>query len=280
MTTSEYAEADPIWRKIIEEHAYETPARRGIRPLGSLRPFAAPTFHARACWVIFMLSLAAKRGACSRVRWARTCLEIFKLAEHVGGQYTIEGMDVVEPEGAPVVFVANHMSALETYILGSLILPFKDMTFIVKQSLFDYPVFGAIMKGIDAIPVSRENPRDDLKQIMEQGAANLGRGRSIVVFPQHTRSPAFDVSQFNSVGAKLAARNNAVVVPVALKTDFLVNGKRFKDFGPVFPERKIRVAFGQPIPPDGKGKAAHAATVEFIRTRLQDWGGAIVESGV
>jgi 1-acyl-sn-glycerol-3-phosphate acyltransferase len=78
-------------------------------------------------------------------------------------------------------------------------------------------------------------------------------------------------SQFNSIGVKLAKRAKVPVVPIALKTDAWTNGKRLKDFGPVFPDRKVHFAFGEPMTISGNGADQQKAIVEFIQTKLKSW---------
>ena len=82
------------------------------------------------------------------------------------------------------------MSTLETVILPVIVLPFRRVTFIVKESLLTYPIFGPIMRSLDPLPVTRTNPRLDLKTVLEGGVARLQQGASIVVFPQTTRTVA------------------------------------------------------------------------------------------
>ena len=93
-----------------------------------------------------------------------------------------------------------------------------------------------------------------------------------MVFPQATRHAWFEPGRFNTLGVKLAARAGALVVPVALCTDFLAAGRMFKDFGKVHPERPVRISFGPPQRVEGNGRAAQAATVAFIEAAMRDWG--------
>jgi peptide chain release factor 2 len=61
--------------------------------------------------------------------------------------------------------------------------------------------------------VTRRHPREDLKQVLTEGAEHLAQGRSVLVFPQATRSTSFDPSTFNTLAVKLAARASVDVVP-------------------------------------------------------------------
>ena len=41
----------------------------------------------------------------------------------------------------PVIFIGNHMSTLETFVLPWIILPHRPLTFVVKRELLGYPLF-------------------------------------------------------------------------------------------------------------------------------------------
>ncbi|MBW2690581.1 MAG: 1-acyl-sn-glycerol-3-phosphate acyltransferase, partial [Deltaproteobacteria bacterium] len=99
----------------------------------------------------------------------------------------------------------------------------------------------------------------------------LEQGRSLVIFPQHTRTVDFDPKQFNSIGIKLAKRTGAIVVPVALLTWAWSSGKAIKDFGPIIPSRTIHFAVGEPMEVVGKGQEEQAKIVAFIEEHLKKW---------
>jgi 1-acyl-sn-glycerol-3-phosphate acyltransferase len=163
------------------------------------------------------------------------------------------------------------MSALETFILPAIIQPLKDVTFVVKKSLVDYPVFKHVMRSRDPIAVSRENPRDDFKAVMEGGVQRLNAGRSIIVFPQTTRTNVFDPKGFNTIGIKLAHKANVPVVPIALKTDAWGTGKIIKDFGKIDPTKRVYFAFGEPLWIKDRGAEEHNKVIEFISSKLKEW---------
>ena len=104
---------------------------------------------------------------------------------------------------------------------------------MVKESLLKYPFFGPVLGSREPIVVGRSNPREDLVAVLEGGEARLKQGRSVIVFPQSTRSSVFDPAHFNTIGVKLAKRAGVPVIPVALKTDAWGNGnlQRFRPGG-------------------------------------------------
>jgi 1-acyl-sn-glycerol-3-phosphate acyltransferase len=149
------------------------------------------------------------------------------------------------------------------------------ITFVIKEELRRYPVIGHIMRALKLIAVSRENPREDLKVVLNEGHKFIANGGSIVIFPQATRSVEFDARVFNSLGIKLASRAGVPVIPVAVKTDFQSNGKYIKDMGRIDPGKDLYFNFGEPLPVEGKGRKTQQCVVEFISRNLAAWGSRV-----
>ena len=229
-------------------------------------------FYRRMAAIVFRASSLAKRGRYGDRGWAESSLAIMKALEHIGVVFEVTGADHFINVEVPCVFIGNHMSALETFVLPCIIEPFKDVTFVVKQSLIDYPIFRHVMRSRDPIVVSRANPREDLKAVLEGGTARLNAGRSVIIFPQTTRTPAFDPAEFNTIGIKLAKKAGVPVIPIALKTYAWANGKHLKDFGRIDPSKKVYFAFGEPLAVTGNGAAEHRKIIEFISSSLKAWG--------
>lgn len=257
---------------------YTTPSGPARWRFGAFRPLRTACFHARVLLVYRTARRLIRTGRFDLDEYAMRAVANLRISEAAGGQVEVTGLHHLAAVPGPVVIVGNHMSSLETVMLPCFLLPFKDVAFVVKESLTTHAIFGPIMRSVKHIAVTRANPRDDLKQVMTQGTALLQSGASVVIFPQATRTVEFDPAQFNSLGVKLAARAGVPVVPMALRTDFWANGRAVKDLGPICPERPIRVAFDAARPVTGTGKAEHEAIVAFITRHLRAWGLATKEA--
>jgi 1-acyl-sn-glycerol-3-phosphate acyltransferase len=199
-------------------------------------------------------------------------METLRALERVGVSIEITGIDHFRALTSPCVFIGNHMSTLETFVLPVIIAPIKDITFVVKQSLIEYPVFKHVMRSRNPITVGRSNAREDLKAVLEGGDERLRAGLSIVIFPQTTRTLVFDKEQFNTIGIKLAKKAGVPVVPLALKTDAWGNGRHLKDFGRINPALTVHFAFGEPLTIRDRGVEEHQRIVDFITGKLREWG--------
>lgn len=248
--------------------SYRT-ADRSVSLLSRL--FPTPSFYRKFWWNVYWSSVKAKRGRYDDKEWSRSSHRVLDSLESVGVTVEVSGLNHVRSLTTPCVFVGNHMSMLETIILPSVIRPIRPVTFVVKQSLMEYPVFRHIVGSRNPIAVSRDNPREDLKSVMNGGVERLQNGISIVVFPQTTRSNHFDPDQFNTIGVKLALKAKVPVVPIALVTDAWSNGTLVKDLGPINPDRTVRFAFGPPIEIEDRGAKQHQSVIEFIQGKLSEW---------
>lgn len=251
-----------------ENNTYRTSPARISLPA---KMFPSLIFYYQEIMIVLRGSAKAKRGHYDTADWSKSSLAALRALERVGVDIEITGIDSFVSVAGPCVFIANHMSTLETFILPAIIAPVKDVTFVVKQGLVDYPIFKHIMRSRNPITVGRENPRDDLKAVLEGGTERLKSGRSVIIFPQTTRTPVFDPSQFNTIGIKLAKKAGVPVIPIALKTDAWGNGKYLKDYGRIIPSKRVHFAFGKPLMIRDRGTEEHNEIIRFISEKLKEW---------
>ena len=235
------------------------------------RTFPTLSFYRKFLWNVYRSSVKARRGTYDALEWSRSSHQVLKSLESVGVRFELSGLDHIRQLESPCVFVANHMSMLETTVLPAIIQPIRDVTFVVKQSLLEYPVFRHVMRARDPIAVSRDKPREDFIAVMRGGIERLQKGISIVVFPQTMRCLTFDPSQFNTMGVKLARRAKVPLVPIALKTDAWGNGKRFTYLGSIDPNKVVHIAFGEPIVVEGRGAQQHQEIINYIAEKFCHW---------
>ena len=252
---------------------YETPPE--ARPK---RPARKSTFHSLRCAKVIALDVVARCSWCHLCgvfgyeKWSDACMASINFAEGLGSVITFEGFNQRAAHKGPVVYVSNHMSTFETMSYPAALIAFGNISIVLKKSLMDIPGVGPMAHSVGCIPVTRKNARDDLKTVLEQGAANISQGMSVLLFPQGTRQSVFESKRFNSLGAKLAERANVPLMPLAVQSDFLETGKWIRDFGPVDPARPIRFACGPILPPALGAKKMHEQSIAFIAATLAAWG--------
>ena len=253
---------------LTTQNIYRSPERRVSHLVGRAADWF---FYPKIAAIVLRASRSSKRGKYGGEKWVRSSLDVLHALESVGIKFEIENFSAFQNMDSPCVFVGNHMSTLETFVLPCLIRPYREVTFIVKKELIEYPVFKHVMIHCDPIVVGRMNPREDLKAVMAGGEERLSRNVSIVVFPQTTRMVDFDPKQFNTIAVKLAKRSGVPLVPFALRTDAWGNGKKIKEFGTIDPSKPVHICFGEPLRVSGSGKEEHEFIIQFIMDKLQLW---------
>ncbi len=133
------------------------------------------------------------------------------------------------PDG-PVIFMSNHQSNFDIFSLLAA-MP-RQIHWIAKKELFEIPFFGHSMRRGGYIPLDRSDGRKAL-QSMDEAAATIRQGKSVVLFPEGTRTPDGRLLPFKRGGFILARKAGVPVVPVT------INGS-----GKINPANQIRLYSG------------------------------------
>lgn len=251
-----------------KNHRYETP-EGSASFFGKLLP--SFSFYSSFLTQIYFSARKAKKGVYDTEAWRLSSLRVMQALERTGLKITISGTEHLQGLKSSCVIVGNHVSMMDTVVLPAIIAQEIPLTFIIKQSLMDYPVFKHVMRSRNPIALGRTNAREDLKTVMVEGKKRLADGISVTVFPQTTRGTGFDPKQFNSIGVKLALKAGVPVLPVAVKTDAWTNGKFIKDLGKIRPEVSTHFAFGAPLTVEGKGRQEQQQVIDFISGKINSW---------
>jgi 1-acyl-sn-glycerol-3-phosphate acyltransferase len=123
------------------------------------------------------------------------------------------------PDG-PIILMSNHQSNFDILALIAAI-PFR-IYWIAKKELFDIPIFGSSMRRGGYIPLDRSDGRKALKS-MDNAAAIIRQGKSVVMFPEGTRTRDGQLLPFKRGGFMLAVRAGVPVIPVTINGSGKVN---------------------------------------------------------
>ncbi|MGE0634021.1 MAG: lysophospholipid acyltransferase family protein [Pseudobdellovibrionaceae bacterium] len=123
-----------------------------------------------------------------------------------------------------ILFVANHRSNLDTFLLISYI---PGLRGLAKSSLFHNVFFAPFMWVVGFIPVDKGRPESFLTTLKLLKTQLLDRNRAVLYFPEHTRcAKGFDsVSKFSSSVFMGAIESQALVVPLVIKRTDQLMGK-------------------------------------------------------
>ena len=145
----------------------------------------------------------------------------------LGIRVRVHGRENIPNEAC--VIISNHQSAWETYYLQHLFTPQSQ---VAKSSLLKIPLFGWTFAMLKPIAIDRNNKRQAMSQVLEQGTARIAEGCSVLIFPEGTRSLPGQPLPFRKGGAVLAKSAGCKMVPVTHNSgSFWLNKEFYKKSG-------------------------------------------------
>lgn len=169
------------------------------------------------------------------------------------------------PKKTAVIYVANHQSYFDIPVLLGL-LP-GSFRFIVNKDYFSMPIIGGFTRRSGHLAINREVGHEAHRTL--QGAIDLIKsGKSLIVFPEGTRSPDGRLGRFKRGAFTVAFDTGAPLVPIAISGTLNIMQRRSYL---VFPGT-INVKIGKPINlKEGKpSKEIYDKTSEFVRGQIQE----------
>jgi len=165
--------------------------------------------------------------------WGRAIARLSGVSVEVTGAEQLD-------RNRPFIFAANHQSQFDIFLLqGYLGLDFR---WLAKKELFRIPIWGRSMRMTGYIPVDRSHGRAAM-QSLEEAAARIAAGTSVIIFPEGTRSIDGRLQPFKSGTMLLAIKSKVPLVPVAIigTHNILPKGKLLATPG------KVTIKIGAPI---------------------------------
>ncbi len=193
-----------------------------------------------------------------------------------GAHIVTHGTQHLEP-GATYVFYANHQSSFDIFTLMAVI-P-VPVVFLSKPFYFKLPLFGWAMREMGHFSITRKHKRRALSDLQCVRHAVLSGKRSLIVFPEGTRSRdgslnPFKLSTLRVIAANedttSAARQSAravQLVPTALINTRTIHRKGSLRITPA----RVTVVFGKPLSvvPHKLTNTAKVQLMEAIETAVQ-----------
>ncbi len=137
------------------------------------------------------------------------------------------------PKKTSVIYASNHRSYADPPLVGAG--SRGKIAFMAKEELFENKAFGFLIKSLGAFPVSRG--KGDTA-VIDTAVDRLKNKRSLMIFPEGTRSKDGKVGRGHSGAALIAAKTGCQIIPVGV-----VYGEKLRF------RTKIRVVYGEPIDP-------------------------------
>ena len=169
-------------------------------------------------WILLPFSKAIFRGGIKL--WP---IAIFPLMRSVVG-ITFEERGLENIPDKPVIFAVKHQSAWETmYFLWQN----KHNCYIMKKELNKIPFWKIYMTKCGHIMVDRHGGISSMRQMISDTTHVLKENRSVVIFPEGTRTKPGHTSSYHPGIAALYSRTNAEIIPVALNSGIFWGRRQF-----------------------------------------------------
>jgi len=204
-----------------------------------------------------------KGGATTTARWNRfyAACKVPTVA-FMRLMFRLEAVGVENiPASGPVLMVSNHSSVLDPPLIGGA--SDRQLTYLAKAELFEIPLFGALIRGLDARPIRREGADPGAlrtaRHVLEEGGA-------LLVFPEGTRGDEGDIRPAKPGAGLLAVSSGAAVVPVYIKG----SGQAWPRGRSLPRPAKVTVTFGKPLRFEPARGADRKAQYELASREMMD----------
>lgn len=137
--------------------------------------------------------------------WSAGVMRILNVRLEVSGH--VPGKDVTS-----VMFVANHISWLDVWVINSI----QPVRFVAKSDVRAWPVIGWLSKKTGVIFIERERRRDTARVSGLSAQVLLG-GECLCVFPEGTTTEGEHMLPFRSSLLQAAVDTQSAVWPVAVR---------------------------------------------------------------
>jgi 1-acyl-sn-glycerol-3-phosphate acyltransferase len=144
--------------------------------------------------------------------WARIACVLSLCPVKIKGRENIR-------KGQSYVFVSNHQSAYDIFLIyGYLGAPIKWM---MKKGLAKIPLVGFACRMAGFTFVDNSSARSAHKSV-RQAELNLKHGRSLIIFPEGSRSPDGHLKRFKRGAYQIAVDKQQPIIPITLNGPFKV----------------------------------------------------------
>lgn len=124
----------------------------------------------------------------------------------------VEGLENIDKD-KPYVIVINHQSMVDIMMLYLVPMAFR---WVSKREVYRIPYIGQFLLLHGDIAIDRKQGSKAMRKVMEQGQMWLGRGVSVAMFPEGTRSKDGDIHRFKAGAFALAKDAGVAILPVIM----------------------------------------------------------------
>ena len=155
--------------------------------------------------------------------WGRMISFFLKIIVNI--DYRVEGRENL-PKGS-VIIASKHQSAWETAAFNHI---FPKTSFVLKKELMYFFPLNFYMHHTQMIPLDRRGGNQALKDMIAQAKAVMSMGRTLVIFPEGTRTIVGEKVPYKRGVYILYKHLDKPVVPVALNSGLHWKRRGFRKY--------------------------------------------------
>lgn len=144
-------------------------------------------------------------------------------------------------ENRPAVFILNHQSSADMLIVAKLVR--RDIVGVAKKELRNHPLIGPMLIAGGTIFLDRGN-REKAIEALKPAADVLKKGKSIMIFPEGTRSKDYTLGAFKKGAFRIAMQAGVPLIPIVIKNAYDAMPKGAM----VFRKAVVKITVLPPIP--------------------------------
>jgi 1-acyl-sn-glycerol-3-phosphate acyltransferase len=206
-------------------------------------------------------SLSAAEGFDLRAqRWIQRAYRVFIGYMATIGLIRVERAEIPTPDGGGRLIVANHPTLIDTALL---VAGFPQADCIAKAERAEVRVFGPAISAANYIR------RETGSGVVEEAVKRLAAGRTLVVFPEGTRTPeGAKLGRFQRGAAHVALRAGVPIYPIVItaRPRTLMKGQKWHDV----PDRTLVLTVGNLAPLDPKDVLEGGETISLAARRVTE----------
>lgn len=163
-----------------------------------------------------------------------SCRSAFWLA---GVKVEVEGLENLPDRN--MLYVGNHQSIVDIPVMLGYVPGIKG--FIAKKETKKLPIINWWMEEINCVFLDRHNIRQGIKD-MAKAKELLEEGKTLVIYPEGTRSKGDQMGEFKKGSLKIAVQAGVPIVPVAISGSYKIFEENRK-----IKKGQVKLKIGQPI---------------------------------
>lgn len=176
-----------------------------------------------------------------------------------GGQLLIIKGQVPNPDKGPYLYLFNHESMFDAFIMGAAIPHY--FTAVGANYQFSWPIWGFVIRRYGIIPIKRRALGEAI-QTLSGAEEVIRKGVSFMISPEGTRTLTGELGPFKKGPFHVAKNTGITIIPVGLKGAFEAKSKPDWRIKPGI----LKLRFGSPL----RSKDYANLSVEELRDVIRD----------